>query len=913
MLRLSSRRHNTLKTFAGTALLALRLVLTCRVLPGTFGSVAACPLSQFLLGSSSSLNGAAVLKRLAEVFMRLSSTEVSSRLVHSDKKNLSSAEQLNRAAPSPVKMYGLYLEAVNDYINESYGEDVWRLIENRAEIPHLKFVRHQMYNDNLILRLAKAAGEVLGKTHDELMYAFGVYMVKRIGNYGYERILKVLGRNVRDFINELDNLHEYFRFSFPKVQPPSFCVEEECETSLTLHYRSTRKGFTQFVKGQLSQVGRQFYNTDIEVEILSKEETEKMTYVVYKMNFDNAAFKHRMPQQKTAPSYEKLPMKRGIFFDMFPFSVIFRRNMTMYRVGDGLKEVFSDLQGKKVNEEFTLVRPMLEFSWDNIYTHLNNVFELMSEAVVESKQKVNIPKLNKEEPEEKEESEKAKREEEREKKSVEEIKGTDQEYSSTLTQYNSSANSGGEDIELLAFQTVTGKCSETIFEDMREPPKKPLHLKGQMKYVPQWDSLIFLGTPIIETVEDMIKMGVYVNDLNLHDSSRELILAGTQQSAELQLALDQEQQKYAQLQEIIKKLDEEKKRGDSLLYAMIPKAVADRLRKGITALETCQVFPDVTILFSDVVKFNEICIHITPMQVVDMLNEIYIVFDTLSEKHNVYKVETIRDAYMVVAGVPNKTTFHAHHICDMALDMLSSIDHLKDPSTGDNIQIRVGVHSGMVVAGVVGLKMPRYCLFGDTVNTASRMESNGVGMQIHISQTTKDHLEHEPYSIEERGKIFVKGKGYMKTYWLKGKKTPAELRYISEQKDLEDKSSNGSTSTCAKRSDSCVLTSGGEEQAEGKTSPGDLPPDAVPLPEVATEPLNTSDELQEKEKSKKTKNNKGAKLDAVQGNPMSELMPPTDELENLGAFLQNKRNSFRQQYAKLPTNLPIRSASCTLL
>ncbi|XP_030605046.1 soluble guanylate cyclase 88E-like [Archocentrus centrarchus] len=743
-----------------------------------------------------------------------------------------------------------------------------------------------LYSDNLILRLAKAAGEVLGKTHDELMYAFGVYMVKRIGNYGYERILKVLGRNVRDFINELDNLHEYFRFSFPKVQPPSFCVEEECETSLTLHYRSTRKGFTQFVKGQLSQVGRQFYSTDIEVEILSKEETEKMTYVVYKMNFDNAAFKHRMPQQKTAPSYEKLPMKRGIFFDMFPFSVIFRRDMTMYRIGDGLKEVFSDLQGKKVNEEFTLVRPMLEFSWDNIYTHLNNVFELLSKAVVESKQKVNIPKLKP--------------------KATEEMKGTDQEYSSALTQYNSSANSGGEDIELLAFQTVTGKCSETIFEDMREPPKKPLHLKGQMKYVPQWDSLIFLGTPIIETVEDMIKMGVYVNDLNLHDSSRELILAGTQQSAELQLALDQEQQKYAQLQEIIKKLDEEKKRGDSLLYAMIPKAVADRLRKGITALETCQVFPDVTILFSDVVKFNEICIHITPMQVVDMLNEIYIVFDTLSEKHNVYKVETIRDAYMVVAGVPNKTTFHAHHICDMALDMLSSIDHLKDPSTGDNIQIRVGIHSGMVVAGVVGLKMPRYCLFGDT------------GMQIHISQTTKDHLEHEPYIIEERGKIFVKGKGYMKTYWLKGKKdlsfkTPAELRYSSEQKDSEDKSSNGSTSTNAKLMASNLHITGNEEQAEGKPSPSDLPRDTLPTPEAANEPPTTSAKCQEKEKAQKTKNNKGEKLDVPQGKTMPESSSPADGLENPGPLLNNKRNSFKQQYVKLPANLPLRSAACCIL
>nr|XP_023657026.1 soluble guanylate cyclase 88E-like isoform X3 [Paramormyrops kingsleyae] len=781
-------------------------------------------------------------------------------------------------------MYGLYLEAVNDYINESYGEDVWRLIEARAEIPHLKFVRHQMHNDNLILRLAKAAGEVLGKTHDELMYAFGVYMVKRIGNYGYERILK--------------------------VQPPSFCVEEECETSLTLHYRSTRKGFTQFVKGQLSQVGRQFYNTDIEVEILSKEETEKMTYVVYKMNFDNAAFKHRMPQQKTAPGYEKLPMKRGIFFDMFPFSVIFRRDMTMYRIGDGLKEVFSDLQGKKVNEEFTLVRPMLEFSWDNIYTHLNNMFELLSKAVVESKQKVNIPKLSKEEPEEKEESEKPKKEE-RDIKALEDMKGTDQEYSSTLTQCNSAANSGGEDIELLAFQTVTGKCSETIFEDMREPPKKPLHLKGQMKYVSQWDSLIFLGTPIIETVEDMIKMGVYVNDLNLHDSSRELILAGTQQSAELQLALDQEQQKYAQLQEIIKKLDEEKKRGDSLLYAMIPKAVADRLRKGITALETCQVFPDVTILFSDVVKFNEICIHITPMQVVDMLNDIYIVFDTLSEKHHVYKVETIRDAYMVVAGVPNKTTFHAHHICDMALDMLSSIDHLKDPSTGDNIQIRVGIHSGMVVAGVVGLKMPRYCLFGDTVNTASRMESNGVGMQIHISQTTKDHLEHEPYIIEERGKIFVKGKGYMKTYWLKGKKdlsfkTPAEVRYSSEQRDSEERTSNGSN---AQRSASNPNIPS-EQQAEGKPNLTDLPPDTLPPLEGTTGTPAVSMDPQDKGKAKKTKNSKGGKLEA--GNTQ-ESMTPAGSSENAGPEIKNKKHSFRNQYAQLPFSLPIRSTTCSLL
>uniref|UniRef100_A0AAV2MEM0 Guanylate cyclase domain-containing protein n=1 Tax=Knipowitschia caucasica TaxID=637954 RepID=A0AAV2MEM0_KNICA len=267
-------------------------------------------------------------------------------------------------------------------------------------------------------------------------------------------------------------------------------------------------------------------------------------------------------------------------------------------------------------------------------------------------------------------------------------------------------------------------------------------------------------------------------------------------------------------------------------------------------------------------------------------------------------VETIRDAYMVVAGVPNKTTFHAHHICDMALDMLSSIDHLKDPSTGDNIQIRVGIHSGMVVAGVVGLKMPRYCLFGDTVNTASRMESNGVGMQIHISQTTKDHLEHEPYIIEERGKIFVKGKGYMKTYWLKGKKdlsfkTPAELRYSGEQKDAEE------------------LSSIGEEPAEGgKPSPSEQPPDSLLPPEAVSEARSVSAEPVEKERgAKKTKNNKGAKPEVLQGPAAaaeSVPSPPADGLDVPGPLLFNKRNSFRE-YTKLPTNLPMRSTSCVVL
>lgn len=123
---------------------------------------------------------------------------------------------------------------------------------------------------------------------------------------------------------------------------------------------------------------------------------------------------------------------------------------------------------------------------------------------------------------------------------------------------------------------------------------------------------------------------------------------------------------------------------------------------------------------------------------------------------------------MVVSGAPEKDFNHAEKVCDMALDMVEAITDLKDPSTGTHLRIRVGVHSGAVVAGIVGLKMPRYCLFGDSVNTASRMESTSAAMKVHISQSTRDALGPN-YTVKERGEIEVKGKGVMKTYWLEGK------------------------------------------------------------------------------------------------------------------------------------------------
>ncbi|XP_076472065.1 atrial natriuretic peptide receptor 2-like [Babylonia areolata] len=234
-------------------------------------------------------------------------------------------------------------------------------------------------------------------------------------------------------------------------------------------------------------------------------------------------------------------------------------------------------------------------------------------------------------------------------------------------------------------------------------------------------------------------------------------------------------EKYANhLEELVaertSELDAEKKKTEKLLYRMLPQTVAEDLKMGKPVKAEC--FDQVTIYFSDIVGFTKICSQSTPIEVVNLLNSLYTLFDDIITRYDVYKVETIGDAYMLVSGLPKRNgDNHICQIADASLDIMSSIGTFSIPHLPDRkLHIRIGIHSGSVVAGVVGLAMPRYCLFGDTVNTASRMESTGLPMKIHMSQQSHDKLiNNAGYHIEPRGEITVKGKGSMFTYFLAGK------------------------------------------------------------------------------------------------------------------------------------------------
>ncbi|CAB0020299.1 unnamed protein product [Nesidiocoris tenuis] len=217
-------------------------------------------------------------------------------------------------------------------------------------------------------------------------------------------------------------------------------------------------------------------------------------------------------------------------------------------------------------------------------------------------------------------------------------------------------------------------------------------------------------------------------------------------------------------------LKQEKMRSDSLLYQMLPPFVAQRLKN--TQHVPAEYYEQVTIYFSDIVGFTEIAAISTPLEVVKFLNRVYRLFDALIEKYDVYKVETIGDSYMVASGLPVKNgKRHITEIATMALDLLDGSTLFLIPHRpSEHLQIRSGVHTGPVVAGIVGTKMPRYCLFGDTVNTASRMESTGEALRIHISLEMKKALDLVGgFKTEHRGFVDIKGKGVLDTYWLLSK------------------------------------------------------------------------------------------------------------------------------------------------
>jgi adenylate cyclase len=223
-------------------------------------------------------------------------------------------------------------------------------------------------------------------------------------------------------------------------------------------------------------------------------------------------------------------------------------------------------------------------------------------------------------------------------------------------------------------------------------------------------------------------------------------------------------------------LQAEREKSERLLVNILPAPIADRLKRSDAAI--ADAFGEVTILFSDIVDFTKLSACISPADLVAFLDEIFSGLDQLAERHGIEKIKTIGDAYMAAAGLPAPRSDHAEAVAEMALDMRDSFARLCGPD-GNPLKMRIGIHSGPVVAGVIGRRKFIYDVWGDAVNLASRMESHGVPGEIHVSEETHRRLS-DRYLFESRGTIHIKGKGELRTWLLKARK-PAGIPTAPEE------------------------------------------------------------------------------------------------------------------------------------
>lgn len=213
-------------------------------------------------------------------------------------------------------------------------------------------------------------------------------------------------------------------------------------------------------------------------------------------------------------------------------------------------------------------------------------------------------------------------------------------------------------------------------------------------------------------------------------------------------------------------IDAERSRSEDLLLSILPQTIAERLMDNPDTI--ADQFTHASILFADIVNFTPLSANMEPQQIVSLLNDIFSRFDLLVERYDLEKIKTIGDAYMVAAGIPIVRDDHAEAMARMALDMQSEVNNFEGPA-GEIIQIRIGINSGTVVAGVIGLKKFIYDLWGDAVNVASRMETHGLPGKIQVSSTTHDLLKAH-FEFESRGKLEIKGHGKLDTWLLIGER-----------------------------------------------------------------------------------------------------------------------------------------------
>jgi adenylate cyclase len=306
---------------------------------------------------------------------------------------------------------------------------------------------------------------------------------------------------------------------------------------------------------------------------------------------------------------------------------------------------------------------------------------------------------------------------------------------------------------------------DLVLLDMEMPVMTGLEVLAAINLAPDLKGLpviVISGADQIDMAVQCIEAGA--EDYLTKPPNLTLLRARVSTSLEKKRLRDLERLRLLQLQAEKELVEREREKSERLLLNILPSAIAGRLKGGEKSIANGHEI--VSVMFADLCGFTALSRKTSPADLVSMLNGIFTAFDHIVEEHGVEKIKTIGDCYMLVGGIPLHRGDHAAAVADCALEMLDALADL-NRANGTELQMRVGIHTGPVVAGVIGKIKFTYDLWGDTVNVASRMESSGQPGRIHISEQTAEQLQGR-FLLEDRGFVECKGLGAVKTFFLNG-------------------------------------------------------------------------------------------------------------------------------------------------
>ncbi|XP_062125798.1 guanylate cyclase soluble subunit beta-1 isoform X2 [Drosophila sulfurigaster albostrigata] len=698
-------------------------------------------------------------------------------------------------------MYGFVNYALELLVLKHFGEEIWEKIKKKAMVSmEGQFLVRQIYDDEITYNLIGAAVEILNIPADDILELFGKTFFEFCQDSGYDKILQVLGATPRDFLQNLDALHDHLGTLYPGMRAPSFrCTEKDGE--LLLHYYSERPGLEHIVIGIVKAVASKLHGVEVEIDIVKRkgepiDEAEKERALAreqQQLDTDTTVVGLDAPVLPCASSSSASVSVTASASASASASVNSEQNnnhnasnnngignSNINNNNNDGQQIASELaeQSPATSKATQPSGPLAQDSFDCDGDKEQKCLRLLKNKSDDIERYDHVQFLIREINVAAKSQADAKKDEQaaasddmeflceaplispatfckvfpfhlmfdRQMKVVQAGKAVSRVIP-RVAEENCSLIEVVEAIRphlQLTFENILSHINTIYVLQTRQGAMSSRHeqrflrLKGQMMYIPETDRILFQCYPSVMNLDDLTKKGLYISDVPLHDAARDLVLLSEKFEAEYKLTKNLEML-TDKLQQTFRDLESEKQKTDRLLYSVLPKSVANELRHQRPVPP--KRYDSVTLMFSGIVGFGQYCAANTDpegaMKIVKMLNELYTVFDALTDSKrnlNVYKVETVGDKYMAVSGLPDHCEDHARCMARVALDMM---DMAKNVKMGSNpVQITIGIHSGEVVTGVIGNRVPRYCLFGNTVNLTSRTETTGVPGRINISEET---------------------------------------------------------------------------------------------------------------------------------------------------------------------------------